>query len=330
MLNFAIIGAGGMGRYHAHNLTTIPQARLARVASHRLEDAESLAAAHGARACDADAIFQDPAIDVVLVTTSSEAHKEYVLRAAAAEKHVFCEKPIALHREDAEEMITACEQAGVRFMVGHVVRFFPEFVRMKELLDEGHIGKPGVVRASRTTYFPRPHSDWYADFSRSGGPVLDLMLHDFDTLRWFFGEPQRVFARSLTFAGYDHLDYALATLRFESGMMAHVESSWAHRTTFRVRFEIAGDGGLITFDSQATMPVVVEKPAQRGQAAVAVPRNPLAEDPYAAELRHFCEHILKDTPLRVTPSDARKALEVGLAALESIRTGQPVTLGGAS
>ena len=86
----------------------------------------------------------------------------------------------------------------------------------------------------------------------------------------------------------------------------------------------------MTFDSQATMPVIVEKPAQEGQAAVAVPRNPLAEDPYAAELRHFCEHILDGIPLRVTPEDALKALEIGLGALESIRTGQPVTLGGAS
>src|SRR5690606_8031401 len=131
--------------------------------------------------------------------------------AAAAGKHVFCEKPISISIEDAKAMVEACEKAGVTLMVGHVLRFFPEYDAARDAVAGGRLGDPKVIRATRASAFPTWGSDnWFADESRSGGPIVDLIIHDIDWIRWTFGEVQRVYAKRTE-------RYALVTLRLESG-----------------------------------------------------------------------------------------------------------------
>ena len=133
------------------------------------------------------------------------------------------EKPIARTIEDAREILDAFSGEGPRLFVGHVVRFFPEYVRIKNKIDAGELGTIGVVRTSRRSPFLTGWNDWYADWRVSGGVLVDLLIHDFDFLRWALGNVERVYACSVLGGEYNRRDYALVTLRFESSAIAHVE-----------------------------------------------------------------------------------------------------------
>jgi predicted dehydrogenase len=253
-------------------------------------------------------------------------HRALAEQAAAAGKHVFCEKPIALTVADAMAMTEACHRAGVRLMVGHVVRFFPEYARIQGLLTEGAIGQVGVARVSRVNAYPYAGRSWYADFDQSGGPIVDLMIHDLDTLRWYFGEVERVYARGLSYSQYrDKVDYALAILRFAGGEIAHVETSWAH-TSFRTAIEIAGSDGIIRHASDETVTLRIEQTtAPEAAAGVQVPRSPLPESPYQTELRHFVDRLADGAPFLTDGEEATRSLALALAVLESVRTGKAVS-----
>jgi predicted dehydrogenase len=215
-------------------------------------------------------------------------------------------------------------------MIGHVVRFFPDYARLYDELQRGAVGQVGVVRASRLNVYPANAQggggrSWYADLAVSGGVILDLMIHDLDTLRWYFGPVERVFARSLSYTAHQpQVDYALAILRFVNGVIAHVEASWAH-ASFRTAIEITGEHGALRTSSEETRPIHVERvvPAPPPAGAV-VPRGPLPAGPYEMELRHFLACLTSGVPFLTTGEEGMRALEIGLAVLESVRTGRPV------
>jgi len=157
------------------------------------------------------------------------------------------------------------------------------------------------------------------------GVTLDLIIHDFDWILWTFGPAERVFAKGLHYRGLDHLDYSLVTIRLKSGAIAHVEGTWAHPTAFRVKVEVAGDGGLLNFDSGKSTPLVISRrAAEGGGPGVQVPESPLAESPYYLELKHFIDCLEGGREPDIKPQEAMQACAVALAALESMRTGKPV------
>jgi predicted dehydrogenase len=230
-------------------------------------------------------------------------------------------------------MIQACDAAGVPLFVAHVLRFFPEFATAKTQVDSGAVGQVAAVRTRRGGPCPRGTDNWFAKPGMSGGCILDLIIHDFDWLRWTFGEVERVFAKGLA-ASHPEVeeverDYALVTLRFASGVMAHVEGTWADPGGFKVAFEIAGDQGLLeyNFNQPAGAPFVSAlAEADAGRAAVPVPESPTAVNPYQAELAHFLDSLERGVPAMVTGKDGLEAVRIGEAAIESARTGQVVTL----
>lgn len=320
-ITVALVGAGTMGQVHAASCAALPRVRLAWVVDTDRERATTVAAGAGAKVSitAADA-FADPDVDAVLVTLPTPLHREFVELAAAHGKHAFVEKPIARSLEDAQAMVAACQRAGTRLMVGHVVRFFPEYVRIKELLAGGAIGRVGVVRTSRLNVLPHGWNNWYADLALSGGPVVDLMIHDLDTLRWYFGEPHRVYARGLSGRGTAALDYALAVIRFAGGEIAHCEGSWAHPDGFRTSIEIAGEQGLLSHASLDSKPLRWERPA--ADAASFVPRSVSNESPYRTELRHFFDRLRDGKPFEVDGQEAIQSLRLALAILDSIQSGR--------
>lgn len=329
MQHILLIGAGMMGMMHTYSYLSVPNAKLVGIVDPAIEQAEKLAQVSGARAFPTleEAMAQLERVDVIDVCVATPLHKEYVFRAADLGKHVICEKPIARTPEDARAMIEYCDAKQVKLFVAHVVRFFPEYAKAKELVDQGSIGTPGVARMSRVSKLPDVSGLWYADYSQSGGPVLDMAIHDIDYLRWCFGEVERVYAKSLI--GRSKVkthDYALVTLRFRSGVIAHVEGSWAHES-FATRFEIAGSGGIIDFDSvkDKSMSLTLRNP-QSQAGGVYVPESPLAQSPYTRELQHFLTCLETDTEPLVSAEDAYKAVEISVAALRSMETGQPVEL----
>ena len=328
MLNVAIVGAGTMGHIHASCCREADGVELGAVADVAEERARTFADEYGIKAySDVKAVCNDPAIDIVAVCVPTPWHCETALEAANGGKHVFLEKPIARTLDEARRIVDACERAGVRLFVGHVVRYFQEYCKAKELIDGGKVGKVAVVRALRGGPFPRTAGDWYASREKSGGLIVDMLIHDYDWLRWCFGEVKRVYARDLHERDIPFLDYALVCLRFDSGVIAHVTGSWAYPSNFRTSLEVAGDRGMIQMSSDDSVPIAIELKATQGATGgVAVPKSPVARSPYLLEWEEFIRWIKGEGEPRVSPKDAVEALRIALAAEESATTAQPVNL----
>jgi UDP-N-acetylglucosamine 3-dehydrogenase len=325
MPRVGLIGAGGIGNVHAASCLNLPDVTMTWIADLDKPRAEALAVASGARVTtEANELVSADDVDAVIVATPTPTHRALTELAARHGKHVFCEKPIARTVADGRAMIATCQQAGVRFMVGHVVRFFPDYARIKQLLEDGALGQVGVVRAARLNAFPAADRPGYADFAASGGVVVDMMIHDLDTLRWYFGDVVRLYARGLGYTPYyaRQVDYCQAVVRYANGVLAHIEASWAH-ASFRTSIELAGSAGLIQHASAETNALRVERTGKT--EAIPLPHAPVAEPPHQTELRHFLAGLGSTEPYRVTGDDALIALETSLAVLESVRTGQAIT-----
>ena len=327
-MRVGILGLGAIGAVHAAGWAEIG-ADFAGGFDPHPENAQAIAQKYGVRAYPSvEALLAD--VDIVDICTPTHLHHPQVLQAAGEGKHIICEKPLARTLSQGQEMIAACNAAGVKLLVAHVVRFFPEYRRAKETVEAGMIGEPAVIRLQRDVFQPRKAAgNWFVDVEKSGGMMLDLMIHDFDYARWVAGEVKTVFAKSIGTSGMEaEVDHGLAILTHHNGSLSHIEGSWAYPPpTFRTRFEIAGSQGLIIHDSDATAPIQVFLHQQgEDSAEVPVPASPLLESPYTAELRAFYRSIAEDASVPVSAADGLAALQIALAAMESARTGKPVTL----
>lgn len=261
------------------------------------------------------------AVDVVDICLPTDLHHQTGLAAIAAGRAVFMEKPMALTVEAAEEVVTAAAKANVPLMPGQVVRFFPEFAAGNRMVKNGKIGLPAAARTRRGGGAPQGTDQWFMDHSRSGGVLLDLAIHDFDWLRWTLGEVKQIYSRSVAIEKGSGPDYALSTLTFENGAVAHVESTWMDPCGYlRTAYEVAGSEGLIQFDSR-------DCPAIRSTAGK--PEFPLArtDDPYYLELRGFLDSVTQGVPPPVTGEDGLAALRISCAAIQSAKTGKLVRMG---
>ena len=325
-MRVGVIGAGFIGAIHLDAYASMPVVEVVGVADARPEIAAAGAAVTGARAYSSyEELVAAEDIEVVDVCLPTAYHRELALRAARAGKHVILEKPIARTLEDAEAILEAFSGTDNRLFVGHVVRFFPEYMRIKAMMDAGDLGTVGVARTSRRSPFLTGWNDWYADWRMSGGVLLDLVIHDFDFLRWTLGEVERVYARGVLGREYNRLDYALVTLRFTNGAIAHVEGQWGYPGPFNYSIEVAGSRALVTADSSESESI------QLLGGAVGSGESPdvlTGKSPFQTELEHFIRCITTGTEPVVEPTDAYEALRIGLAATESVLTGKPVTLGG--
>ncbi|MDZ4763939.1 MAG: Gfo/Idh/MocA family oxidoreductase [Chloroflexota bacterium] len=329
-LRVGIIGSGSMGTTHAAAWMNTP-AHVVGIQSLDQPARERIAAQTGAMVYDdLDALID--AVDVVDICAPTHLHHDMILRAAAKRKHIICEKPITRRIADAREAIAACEAAGVMLLIAHVVRFFPEYALAQQTVVNGAIGNVAVVRLSRCSY--PPHRDnpdsWFHDPAKSGGILLDLMIHDFDYARWIAGDVESIYVRSIKSRVPDApIDHALAILRHISGALSHIEGGSSYPPpTFRTSLEIAGSAGLIAHPADSSMPLTF-RIAERAATieTVALPRSPLDEDPYTTEMKHFYGLLTGTiTTPRVTADDALQALRISTAAALSAQTGKPVFL----
>jgi len=329
MFRVGLVGAGFMGGFHAAGWAHTP-ATLAAIFAADYDQMHALCQRTGAQPVDSlDALLD--AVDVVDICTPTHLHHGMALKAAAAGKHVICEKPLARTPEQAAEMIAACRAAGVTLLPAHVVRFFPQYALAKQTVDEGAVGRVAVVRLSRVSSGPAWAADsWFTDFDKSGGMMLDLMLHDFDYARWVAGEVESVFAKSVGARNPgERQDYGLAILRHTNGALSNIEGGWAYPPPmFRTALEIAGDGGLIEGPAEGAIPlgVYLRQTGEGGDAITGVPSSPLAEDPYTTQIKHFYDVIANNAAPRVTAEDGLAALRIAFAAMESARTGRRVPI----
>ncbi len=328
MFRVGIVGAGVMGSTHAYSWARTP-ATLAGVYALDADQKQTLASRYNARAYTSlEALLAD--VDVVDVCTPTDTHHAIVLAAAAAGKQVLCEKPLARTLDQGKTMLAACERAGVHLLVGHVVRFFPEYALAKATVEQGKIGEVGVIRLKRAGFQPRRPDNWFLDYERSGGMILDLMIHDFDYARWVGGDVVSVFAKSSRIPDASAKgDYSQAILRHANGAISHVEGAWAYPPPlFHTALEIAGAGGLIEHPVGSSIPIEVylNTVDNADLPEIAIPKSPLVDDPYVTEVKHFYNVLAGQATPRITAADALAALQIGLAAIESAHTNRAITL----
>lgn len=320
-MRFGLIGAGGMGRHQVSMLTQIPGAACVALTDTQLSpQLVSFAEQIGAEVMpSSEALLADSNIDAVIIATPTSSHAELGIAAARAGKHIFVEKPIARTLAQAEALIAEAEKARVKLAVGHVVRYFPEYASARQLIQAGEIGSPGVARAARLTGFPR--ASWFADKAASGGVILDVMIHDFDWMRWALGPVTRITARGMS-PQFERYDAAMAVLRFESGALGYVEGSWCYRS-FQTMLEVSGNAGLIRTDNTVTssrfqLSSPERTPGQWGDG--------LETSPYLAQMQDVVAWFSGGPEPRHSAQDGLEALRLALAAIESVSTGETVVL----
>lgn len=328
-MKVGIVGVGFMGTTHAAGWAETP-AEIVGFTAETQQEAGTISKHYNTKVYSSlDQMLRD--VDVVDLCSPTHLHYEMALKAAAAGKHIICEKPLARTTKQAREIVAACQQAGVQLLVAHVVRFFPEYALARSAVTEGQIGKPGVIRLHRGSYRPKkPVGNWFLDEVKSGGILMDLMIHDYDYARWVAGDVETVSARRVTEHHLDApVDYGLVILSHQSGALSHISGAWAYPPpTFRTHLEIAGDGGLIEFDSDGTAPIqnLILKGSGADAPDVALPSSPVSESPYTTQIKEFYAALAEGKPARVSATDGLAAVQIAEAAIQSAHTGQPVTL----
>ena len=322
-----VVGSGFMGGVHA-DAWRAAGAPVTSVLTRPGGSGAALADRHDASLTEDWDTFLD-GVDVVDLCTPTHLHHEQVLRVARAGRAAVVEKPLARTAAQAQELVETCEALGVPLLVGHVLRFFPEYARAKEVVDRGDIGTPAVLRLSRNRSLPaKDGGSWFLDDEKSGGLVLDLMIHDLDYAAWVAGPVTSVYARSIRGARpAADVDHAVALLQHADGAITHLEASWAHPpAVFRTYLEIAGTAGLLQADSDRT---VALRPALRDPSPdepVPLPGSPMSRSPFELQMRHLLDVLDGTAEPVVTPHEALAAVRAAEAAVESIRTGRPVHL----
>lgn len=333
MFKVAVVGAGFMGQTHSDGYAKIKDVKIAAIVDKVEPARKKLAEKHGAQHFETlEQCLNAMDVDFVDICVPTNFNLPLVKTAAAAKRDIVLEKPIALNLKDADEIIAAVEKAGVKMMVAHVLRFWPEYVLMKQIFDEGKIGKPMSAFAQRVCCAP-PAVRWYRDPKMGAGAALNLVIHDFDTLNWFFGKPTRVYATG-HWGEFGALDDLTCSISYPNGVDACVEGSFLMplRWPFTMGLRILGDQGALEFLFRASLNLEEREKARKELALItaqdATELKAEEKDGYHAELEYFVSCLKAGKhPETIRPQDARLALEVALACIQSVKTGKPVAIG---
>jgi 1,5-anhydro-D-fructose reductase (1,5-anhydro-D-mannitol-forming) len=269
-----------------------------------------------------EALLDDPEVQAVYISTTNELHHDQVLAAAAAGKHVLCEKPLALTTEDAIEMVRACQKAGVVMATNHHLRNAATHRKMRELIQSGVIGKPLFARVFHAVYLPPHLQGWRLDKPQAGGGViLDITVHDIDTLRFTLdSELVEVLGmtQSASMAKEGLEDGVMAVMRFENGVIAQIHDAFTVKHGGH-GIEYHGEtGSLIGRNVMSQEPVgeVVLRNAE-GEQQIAIEHEGL----YVRGLAAFCAAMQGMGKPSATAEDGVKSLAGALAVVKACKTG---------
>ena len=325
-----LVGVGRMGSVLARHLVNgVPEASLVAIADLDRAKAQALASQNGAAAAYSEPLelFERRDIEAVLIVTPTDTHPDLVAAAAAAGKHVFVEKPLALTLDGCDRAISAAVAAGVKLQVGFMRRFDPAYCEVKGKIEQGVIGRPTLFKSINRD--PVRTSLEFARRESSGGLIIDLGIHDFDLARWLMGsEVARVSSEGGCLA-YPELreagdiDNAVVNLRFQDGAVGNVDLSRNAVYGFDSRTEVLGTSGAVVVGRQRESDLMLLS----AQGAGGPTRPGRFDQAYVEEIRHFIDCVAHDRIPRVTGSEARLATAIGIAATRSLDQGRPVELG---
>ncbi len=330
-VNLGVIGAGRIGKVHAETIAfRIPEAALVAVADPNLNAARELAARCGVSRVFADPgeLFADPAIDGVLICSSTDTHAGLIVMAAHARKHVFCEKPIDHSLQEIDRALAAVRVAGVKFQIGFNRRFDPNFERVHRAVASGEVGEPHLLHIFSRDPGPPPIS--YVKVS--GGMFLDMTIHDFDMARFLIGsEVREVFTTAgvridpeIGAAG--DVDTAVIVLRFENGTIGVIDNCRKAPFGYDQRVEVLGSkGSIATENCYPNSAVVSTAESVRRDLPLNFFMDRYLES-YDREMRAFVRAIADDTEPPVSGRDGRMPVVIALAARKSYDEHRPVAL----
>jgi myo-inositol 2-dehydrogenase/D-chiro-inositol 1-dehydrogenase len=328
-IKVGVVGAGRIGRMHTENLVRhVPEAEVGAVASPHLDHGWAEGLGIPRRTNDNSAVFDDPAIDAVVITAPSGLHSELICAAAKAGKHIFCEKPVGFEEKPIEDAISAAESAGVRLQVGFNRRFDPDICRLAGDVRDGEVGELHGLRVINRDPSAPP-----IDFvKRSGGLFFDFAIHDFDTIRFLSGsEIEEIYAAGTVLidpaigeAG--DIDTAITSIRLSNGALCVIDNSRQARYGYDQRFEAFGTRGNLVVDN--TRPTIRESFLEGGVYTDLPPVNFVEryKAAFVAELAAFVGCIREDKPVSVSAEDALAAVRVARAAKLSSDENRPVRL----
>jgi len=322
-----------MGSFHAETVARrLPSAVLVAVADADNARSESIAEHLGAARHYADAglLLRDAEVEAVVIAAPARAHADLVIEALAAGKAVFCEKPMFVSREDADRVVAAAGDSGAVVQVGFNRRFDADFAAAQRAVSEGQVGTVHLLRSlTRDPGLVAPERvlPWTIFF--------ETLIHDFDMLAFLNpgAQPIEVFAVADALVVPEMkarglLDTAMVTIRYDNGAMATAEASFSATYGYDVRAEVFGSGGMVRAGDPRIGNVVSYTAGGASQATVRGDTE-LFHDAYVAELAAFVEAVRAKSAAPVGPSDARAAMAVALACVESIRRKLPVLVEGA-
>ena len=326
----ALIGSGRMGAFHGETLARrLPGAVLAAVADPAPGAAERIASELGAPKffTDPAAAFADPEIDAVVIAAPARFHADLVVAAAAAGKGVFCEKPMAVTLAVADRVIDAARAAGVVLQVGFNRRFAADWAAARALLDDGRLGTPRLLRS-----VTRDPGGFDPARVAPNTIFLETLIHDFDALRFLNpgASAVEVFATADALVEPEWrdrglMDTAVVVVRFDNGAVGTAEACFEASYGYDVRGEVFGSGGMAAMgDGRRTGMVFSAAPGQLAETARS--DQELLSAAYVAELAAFVDAVRLGTSVPVGGEDARSALEIALAAAQSVETGRPVLI----
>jgi predicted dehydrogenase len=332
-LGVGIIGIGAIGRLHAeHYASKVPGAHLAGIADVNLPAANELAARLGVSTVfpDYHQLLNDPGVDAVVVATPPFLKKDITLAAADRHKHVFCEKPMTLSLKEADEMVSAVKRSGIVFQVGYQKRSDISFMQAKRDIVEGKVGKMLLIRAHNRDP-PTTVAGWSADPKKSGSVFLDTCSHDFDAIRYLSGSEVTSVSADGNTMMYEELrkngdyDTVVVNLRLANGAMAQVDACGYTPYGFDSRSEVVGtDGGIIIGMGEKTFTHLYKKDGVSNERYDYWGSR--WAQAYRDEMAAFVACIKESGIPRATIQDGRAAMEIGLAAWNSVKSGATVKL----
>ncbi len=325
ILSFAHVHAPG----YARCLAAMPEIELVAIADDDEARGTAAVAQFGGQwyADYHDLLVRDD-LTAVIVTSPNASHREMVVAAAEAGKHILCEKPLATTRPDALAMIAACQAHGVTLMTAFPMRFSPAVLALRAAVQAGEVGTPRAVMATNHGTMP---PGWFSDPALAGGgAVMDHTVHVADLLRWIFGcEITRVYAEVDTriHPGISTDDVAVLMMELENGMFASLDPSWARPATWPtwggLTMDVIGDRGVVAMN--AFNQTLQRYDDRTGRYSLV----PWTEGGDPAMLRAFFDAIERDAEPPITGEDGLHAMEVALCAYESARLHEPVACPGA-
>ena len=326
-LGWALIGASDIAKTRMIKaINSQPNSRVTAVFSSNADRAKAYAAENKIpKAYDnLKTLLDDPQINVVYISTTNDLHRDQALAAAAAGKHILCEKPLALSVDDARQMLKAAQAANVVLGTNHPLRNAVTHRTLRKLVKEGAIGKPLAARVFHAVYLPPRLQGWRLSRPEAGGGViLDITVHDTDTLRFVLdSEVEDVIARSATqgLANAGMEDAIMGVMYFRDGVLAQFHDAFTvkHAPT---GLQVHGTEGSLFGMNVMTQDPVGRIVLRRDSEETEIKLDP-PEDLYVHSIRHFNQAVMTGTQPFASGADGLRSLAVPLAALESSKSGR--------